>query len=358
MGLESGLAAQWCAVDETTYGVVPSLASAPFFIWDSDTLDLNKGTKQSAGIYAGSRYPRSARRVVETYAAAGGLTGDLAQRGLNPWLYRMFGSYGQTLAALTQDASTGAYKAVHVDGPLDGHSFAIQKGAPTVDGGTVVPMTFAGCKIADWTISCAMSEIAKLELTIAGRNRLAGSWNDPLNGSVPALQAFTAPPGGVLHWVGASIVYGGTPTTASGVTTVTGGTVAGNIKGPMSIKNTVALDTSRYAPDVAPFRNEPVQNGMSAVTGSFTVEWLSEETYLAAHDNDTPTAIEYQFTGPAIGTGADIAGLSILVPNIRIDTAPVPIPGPAVLDEAVAWTGLDDGTNNRVQATYWTLDNA
>lgn len=357
MPLESGLGAQWCALDEVTYGVAPALTAAPFFIWDSDTLDLVKGTKQSAGIYSQSRYPHAARRVAETYAVTGGLKGDLAQRGLNPWLYRMFGSYGQTKAALTQDGVTGAYSAVHVDGPLDGHTFTVQKGAPGVDGVTA-PHTFTGCKVADWTISCAMDAIAALELTVQGRNRLAGSWKDPLNGSVPSLASFTAPPGGVFHWVGASLVYGGTPTTSAGVTTVSGGTVAGNIKGPMSIKNTVPVDTSRYSPDVAPFRNEPVQNGISSVTGSFTVEWLSTSAYLAAHDADTATSLELQFTGPAIGTGTDTASLAILIPNIRIDTAPVPVPGPAVLDQAVAWTGLDDGTNNRVQATYWTLDSA
>lgn len=357
MPLESGLGAQWCALDEVTYGVAPALTAAPFFVWDSDTLDLVKGTKQSVGIYSQARFPNASRRVAETYAVQGALTGDLAQRGLNAWLYRMFGSYGQTKAALTQDGTTGAYLAVHAPGAPDGHSFTVQKGAPGVDGVTV-PMTFTGCKISDWTISCAMSDIAKLQLTVEGRNRLAGTWKDPLNASVPSLVPFTAPPGGVFHWVGAQLITGGTATTSSGVTTVTGGAVAGNVKGPLNIKVTTPLDGARYAPTVAPFRNEPVQSGIGSVTGQFTVEWLSTSTYLAAHDNDTPTAVALNFTGPAIGTGSDFSTLQLLVPNIRIDTAPVPIPGPAVLDQAVSWTALDDRVNNVVQATYYTLDTA
>src|ERR1700749_653843 len=250
MGLESGLGAQWCALDETTYGVCPTLTDAPFFIWDSDTLDLVKGPKESVGIYAQALVAAAERRVIETYAVSGGTTGDLAMRGLNPWLYRMFGSYGQDAAALAEDGTTGAYSATHAYGPVDGHSFALQKGAPTADNGTVVPMTYTGCKVSSWTISCAMSAIAKLVLTIEGRNRLRGSWKDPLNGSVPSLVAFSAPPRGVFHWVGASNVTGGTATTTDGITTVTVGTTAGHLLGTMSVQVPRALDTTRYPPDV------------------------------------------------------------------------------------------------------------
>ena len=63
MAGETGLYAQWCAVDETTYGVVPSLSTAKFYAVQSDTLKLNKVTKQGAGIFAGSLAPRAARRV-------------------------------------------------------------------------------------------------------------------------------------------------------------------------------------------------------------------------------------------------------------------------------------------------------
>ena len=355
-GLRSGLATQWCAADEETYGVVPSLTGAPFYIWDSDSLALAKTTKQSTGIYAGAQYPTASRRVVTQYSATGATTGDLAQRGLNPWLYRMLGSYGQAAAALTEDATTGAYKAVHAPGALDGHSFSLQAGAPTVDTGTVEPFTYSGCKVADWTLTATEGDIVKLALTIQARNELSGTWTDPLNASVPALADYDEPPGGVFHWVGAQIIVGGTPSTSGGVTTVSSGVVAGNIKGPFSVKQTAALDLTRYAPDVAPFRNEPVEDGLRATTGQFVVEWLSTDTSYAAYQEDTATSIAYQFTGPAIGTGADVASLEVLVPNIRIDSAPVPRSGPAVLTETVSWTALRDGVNNPVQFTYYTLD--
>lgn len=356
MPLESGLAAQWCAVDEATYGVAPALTTAKFYACDSDTLELKKVAKQGTGIFANALFERASRRVVTEYSVQGGLVMDLPERGMQQWLYRMMGSYGQTPAALTEDGTTIAYKAVHAPGPLEGHSFTVQKGAPTVDGGSVIPLTEVGCKIADWEVAATMGEIAKLTLTIEGRNELAGTWKDPLNASVPALQAYTAPLGGVFRWTGATVYVGGTPSTTAGVTSLASPVVAGNIKGPISVKCTAPLDLTRYAPEVSPFRNEPLQQGLRALTGSFTVEWLSAETYLAAYQADTATAIEYQFQTVPIGTGSDIATFAILVPNVRLDGESVKIPGPQVLTQTVPWTGLDDGVNNPVQITYYTLD--
>ena len=55
MGLPSGLGAQWCFIDETTYGVAPSLSAAVFYACKSDTLELKKTTKQgiAAAVFIG-----------------------------------------------------------------------------------------------------------------------------------------------------------------------------------------------------------------------------------------------------------------------------------------------------------------
>lgn len=359
MAAQSGLASQWCAVDDTAYGVAPSLSTAKFSACDSDTLALKKVPKQSTGIFAGSQFPRSQRRVGQMqYSAGGNLVMDLPERGMQQWLFRMFGSYGQAASVLTQDATTGAYKSVHAPGFIDGHSFTVQKGAPTVDNGTIVPFTYPGCKVQSWELSAAMDGIVKLTMTIEARNELEGSWKDPLNGSVPSLQSYTAPLGNVFRWVGATVFTGGTPSTTSGVTTLASPVVAGNVKGPLSIKWTRALDLARYAPDVAPFRNEPVQDGLSQVTGSLVTEWLSTDSYRSAFQNDTGTAVEYQFQTVGIGSGSDVATFAIMCPNIRYNDAAVPIPGPTVLTETIPWEMFDDGVNNAVQATYVTLDSA
>jgi hypothetical protein len=356
MTLPSGLGAQWCSVDETTYGVAPSLSTALFVAADKDSLQLKKTPKQGTGIFAGSLAPRAARRRVTNYAVQGALPLDLPMRQLNVWLKRMFGSYGQSGATLTQFMTTTAYSATHSLGDLFGHSFCMQAGKPTVDA-TTEPFTYTGCKVQSWEIACTMSEIAKLTLTIEGRNELNGSWKDPLNSSVPSLQAYTAPVvGEVFTWVDAGVYYGGTPTTTAGVTTVSGAVLAGNVVGPLSLKVTRPMDTTRYAPGVAPFRNEPIQNAVTQIQGSWVVEWLSAETYQAAYQSDTPLTIELRFTGPVIGTGSNNAELSLLCSDVFLDGESPQVAGPGILQQTIPWTVEDDGTNNILQATYWTLD--
>jgi hypothetical protein len=359
MTLPAGLGAQWCAVDEVTYGVAPSLATAVFYAADKDSLELKKTAKQGTGIFAGSLAPRGARRRVTEYAVQGALPMDLPMRQMNPWLKRMFGSYGQSAVTLAQDGVTGAYSASHFLGDLTGHTFALQKGAPTVDAVTE-PLTYTGCKVQAWEVACTMGEIAKLTLTIEGRNELtsAGSgWKDPLNASVPTLQAYSAPTAGqVFTWVDAGVYYGGTPSTTSGVTTVSGATLAGNVVGPLSLKVTRPMRLDRYAPGVAPYRNEPLQNGLTQIQGSFVVEWLSAETYLAAYEADTGVTIELRFTGPGIGSGSDKAMLGLLCSQVFLEGESPKVGGPDLLTTTIPWSVTDNGADNVLQATYWTLD--
>jgi hypothetical protein len=355
MGLPSGLAGQWCAVDETTYGVAPTLTGAPFTIFDSDSIKLKKTTKEGAGIYAGALVAKSARRVLTEYMVQGAAPADLPAQGLNKWLYRMFGSFGQSNAVLTEDMSTAAYKAVHVPGDLTGHTFALQAGRPDISG-TVAPFTYTGMKVSEWEISAAMGEIPKWTLTFEGRNELAGSGNgDPLNGSVPSLLTYSAPVGGVFKWNQGTVFYGGTPSTTSGITTLASPTAAGNIKS-FSVKMTRPMDTNRFSPELAGWRNEPLQNALLKITAQFEVEWLSTNAYYNAYANDTATAFSLAFTGPVIGTGSDHSSLGLLMSNIRLEGDSPSVSGPAVLTQTIPVTVYDDGTNSTLQATYWTLD--
>jgi hypothetical protein len=357
MALASGLASQWVSQDETTYGVTPTWSSPPSVVLDNDTLELKKTTKEGAGIYAGALVAKSARRVLTEYMVQGATVADLPAQGLNKWLYRMFGSFGQSKAVLTQDGVTGAYSAVHIPGALEGHSFALQKGVTGVDG-TVSPFTYVGCKVSEWEISATMGEVAKWTMTMEGRNELATGYvsnQDLLNASVPTLQAYSAPPGGIFYWLQGSVLYGGTPSTAGGVTSISAPTAAGKIKS-FSLKFVRPMDTQRFSPELAGYRNEPLQNGLLQITGQFVVEWLSSQAYYSAYANDTATALQLAFTGPVIGTGSDHSSLNLLMSNIRLDGESPKIPGPAVLTQTVPFTVLDDGTNNTCQATYWTVD--
>jgi len=357
MALPSGLAAQWVAQDETVYGTVPTWSSPPSTIFDSDTVKLVKTPKEGTGIYAGALVAKSARRVITEYAVQGGLPGELPAQGLNRWLFRMFGSFGQSAATLTQDGTTGAYSATHIPGDLTGHSFALQAGRPDT-GGTVTPYTYVGCKVSEWEISATIGEIVKWTMTIEGRNELATGYvssADGLNAAVPSLQTYTAPPGGVFKWNQGALFYGGTPNTVAGVTSLTSPTQAGLLKS-FSLKFTRPLDLTRYSPEKLGYRNEPLQNGLVKITGQFVVEYLSSTAYYSAFANDTATSLNLVFTGPAIGTGTDHSQMGLLMSNLRLEDGTPPNTGPAVLTQTIPISVYDDGVNNTLQATYWTLD--
>lgn len=362
MGAQSGLATQMTSpVTETAYGTVPAaLASTTkFAAFTSETLKGTKVPVQGIGLLQNKLFPQAARRVIAEWTAGGQVTMDLPARGLNDWLLPMFSSYGQAPAALTQDLTTGAYKAVHAPGFRAGHSFALQKGAPTADTGAVEPFTFVGCKVADWELSAQRAAAAKLVMTIDARNELAGAGNgDPLNASVPGLVTYVAPPaGGMFHWAQSQIYTGGTCTTTAGVTSVTAPVVAGNVKS-FSVKYTAALDHERYFANKAGFKDDQLDNGLAALTVQLVIEWLSSEARYDAYAADTPTPVQLGFTGPVIGTGTDHSSLTILIPDMFLDDAPAMVPGPEVITQTIPLTGLDDGANNPIQATYWTLDAA
>jgi hypothetical protein len=354
--LESGLATQLCFIDESAYGAAPSLTGAKFYDFLSETLELKKKSVQGKGIHAGKLHGRAARRVITGWDVTGGVEMELPAQSLNAMLYRMFGSYGQTNAALTEDSSTGAYKGIHYPGPLEGHSFTAQKGVPSVDG-TTEPVTEVGLKILDWTVSVQKDEIAKLSLTMNGRNELAGTGNgDPLNGSVPSLLSYSGQPGSVFHFAQGSVYTGGTPSTTSNVTTVSSPVLAGNLLSA-EVKYTIPMDTeNRYFLGNAGFKKEPLQNDLRTITGQFVIEWLASEAMYDAYAADTATTFELQFVGPGIGTGSDYSTLAILIPNIHLEGETPKVGGPEIVKQTVPFTGLDDDTNNPIQATYWTVD--
>ena len=356
----SGILTQFYGpVAESTYGVAPSLTGAHFYaIKGGESLKGKKITAQGEGLFSGKLQPQASRRVLAGWDCGGSVPLELPTRNLQQWLLPMFGSYGQTAASLTQDASTGAYKSVHAPGPLQGNSFTVQKGVPTVDG-TVAPSTIVGCKIADWEFSVEKHGIAQLAVSIMARNELLGAGNSrpAERRSVPSLVAYSPPRSGrcssgrrmsILH-------RSGTASTASGVTSVSGAALAGNIK-KISVKYAIPLDGDRYFGNNAGFRGEPVDNALRTITVGFDVEWLSAESYYNAYAADTPVTFQVQLQGPVIGSGSDHSMFSLLIPEMFLDGEPPSIPGPQVVTQTIAGVGLDDAANNPIQATYWTTD--
>lgn len=364
--VNSGIGAQLVMIPEATYGVAPAItgANVMYHEFESEGLELKKTAVQGKGLRAGGVHNRSQRRKVTNYDTTGPISMDLPTRYMNQLLMQMFGSKGNAAATLTQDGTTGAYSATHAPGSLKGVSMCIQKGVPSVDGSTPNPFTYVGQKLADWEVSVATGSIAKLAMSWTGRNELAGAFpnggasasGDPLNAATPALATWAGiAANDVFHFREAVLLTGGTPSTTSGVTSISGATAAGNVKSA-SVKYGFKYDTTRNFLGSKGFIAEPIENDMRDITGQFEIEWLNSEAMYTAFAADTPTALQLVFTGDPIGSGSDHSMLSFLISDIFLEGETPKVGGPQVVTQKVPFTGLDDEVNNPIQATYWTLD--
>jgi hypothetical protein len=356
----AGLDAQFVATAESVYGVAPSLASSRSYEMKNETLELKKTTITGEGLAAGHVYQRAKRRVLTNYAVSGNVVMELATRQMAFWAQFMLGSFGQSLATPTQIGVSGIYKSVHQPGGYTGHSLCMQKGAPTADNATVEPFTYVGMKMTDWELKVSTGAIAELTLSFDGRNELGGTGNgDPLNGSVPTLASFATPTSGqgeqLFHFKQATLFQGGTPGLAGGLVSLAGATAVGFVK-DVSVKHSVKLDTTRYFLGNGGFKGEPIENGYRMITGSLTAEWISSEALYNAFAADTTTSLQLTFVGPTVSTSNYL--FDVIIPNIKLDGESPKVPGPAVITQAVSFTGLDDEATAPIQIVYQSEDSA
>jgi hypothetical protein len=152
-----------------------------------------------------------------------------------------------------------------------------------------------------------------------------------------------------------SITYSAAPTWtwAQALVTLAGETAAGNIK-DVSISQSLTLDANRIFVGTQGFKSEQIENGYRSITGSMNVEWLSSEAYYNAYANDTTTSIQLTFVGPTVSGQTYLA--DFIVPNIKLEGESVKVPGPAVLTQAVNFSGYDDETTVPIQLAYQSED--
>lgn len=181
---------------------------------------------------------------------------------------------------------------------------------------------------------------------------------DPLNLTVPPLATFSTVGAGLpmseWHFREATVLTGGVPTLASGVTSLVGATAAANVTSA-SIKQAISCDTGRYFLGSQGFKAEQIENGFRQITGQLVVEWLSSEALYGAYAADTTTSLELTFTGPINAAGQAYI-LDIIIPNIKLDGEAPKVGGPNVVTQSVAFTGLDDEATTPIQITLANED--
>lgn len=137
------------------------------------------------------------------------------------------------------------------------------------------------------------------------------------------------------------------------IVSLSGETAAGNVK-DVTVTGGFTLDANRVFVGGNGFKSEQIENGYRAIGGSFTVEWLSSEAMYNAYSADTTTSLQLTFTGATVGASNYL--LDIIIPNIKLNGESPKVPGPAVITQAVPFTGYDDETTVPIQITYQSED--
>jgi hypothetical protein len=211
---------------------------------------------------------KSARRTLRltkqgSKGITGGFTTELPNTDLATLLKHMFGDVATTGA--------GPYEHTYTPDSLDGKALTIQVGRPA-SSGTVHPFTYAGCKIANWTISADVDAIAQLQCGIVGMTETTAT----------ALAA-------------ASYDATWEPFVFTEASMTIDGTSVGTVRsGSLTCDNAVQ-PRIRWG---SGFSKEPTQNGLSTFTGTVTTDFDSL-THYELFTAGTETAMVWTFDNGA-----------------------------------------------------------
>jgi hypothetical protein len=336
VAIASGLGSSLGIAAESTVGTIVS--PTRWIEYNSESLSLDKAAIQGQGLRGGGLYARSARRVLVTRNAGGSVDLDVATSGMGLPFKAMLG------ASASAVVSGSAYQQVHTPASLYGQSLSVQKLVPN-SAGTLVPFTYNGCKVTDWELSCDVGSILALALTL-------DAWDETTatSAGTPSYSASTS----VFHFKQGVVTLGGTPSTTSGVVSVSGGSTVAVVRGA-SVRGSNGITTGdenqRFGTKV-----QQQENDWRSLGGNLDLDFVNQATVYDLFSADTATALQLTFTGTTAISGSVYPTLEVIVPSIRFDGETPQVGGPDVISTSADFTGLDDGTNAAVQIRYVTPD--
>ena len=304
---------------------------------------MKKTIVQGQGLRAGVKFDRAARRSFTTRDVGGGFTLDLPTKGGGILFKNMIGS----TATAVQQGATAAWTQNHQPGTLNGLSMTVQKGVMEEATGTIVPFTYNGVKVVDWTIACKVGDIVSLQLNL-------DAWNEVTTTAL-ASTAYIAQ-SGVFNFTQGTLSMGGSPTTTSGIVSVSGGAPVSAVTAA-SVKGTNKISQARFFFGSSGIKAEQIENGYPTLTGQLAAEFVTQAAMYTAFATDAPLTLELQFVGPVI-TGSYHYTLDIIIPRLYLDGESPKVTGPDVVEQTCGFTALDDQINPVIQIGYTTTDTA
>jgi hypothetical protein len=312
----------------------------------SEGLNLEIERQQGEGLYGSTNgVALLSRHVTTTRQISGDFEVELTDKGLGT-LHRA--ALGSTTTPTVLSGS--AYEAVFAPGDQQsaGSSLTVQVGRPQVASGTVRPFTFNGCKVTSYEFGGNVTDPLTLKVGIDGWNEATGT--ALASASYPASQT---------QFTGADLTVslGGTPSTSSGKTSISGGTTLTGVKGA-TVKIENPLSTERYYAGSSGIKSEQVVNGYRTCEIELEMDFIERTTLYDLYSANTTTAIQLTWALPTAITGSHYPTLEFTVATAKVTKAEVNVDGADILPQKVTLMALFDGTNNPYQIRTISTDTA
>lgn len=333
MATGSGLDAQLMVGAEVTWGtgVTPDHA----YEFNDEGLKLDPTFLEPTGLRAGLKYKRASRVSISRKSVSGDVTLEHSTKGMGLLWKHALASSVTTPTTLTSPAT----EQVHTPGDFRGKGLTVQVGRPEPSSGTVKPFTYAGCKVSSWELSVSDNGIPTLKLTFDGRSEATAT----------ALAAASYPSGAkVFSFANATLSLGGTAATASGKTTVTGGTAVATVVTEVSVSGSAPMATDRYGIGNAGLKSEQLENDTPTITGSLNAEFNKAELYDHFTNNDTLPLV-LTLTGDPIGASGSNDTLEVILPAVKLKAASPNVGGPDIVSMSTDFEAYSDETNPPIQ---------
>lgn len=316
MPIGSGLASQFGISKETVVGTF--VAPTVFHAAKSAQAARVANRVQGEGVRSGAMLPLASHYVETTNAGTGAVAMDVTSGGMGKLLQNLMGTSG-----IAQQAATAAWLQTHTLGDTYGLGLSVQVGAP-YRSGTVRPHTLLGAKITSAEFSCTATEILQASL-----NFDAKSWTDSQSLATAAYSSTALP----FHG-GQMAVKVGAYGSEAAVTGVRG----------FSLSINRPYDVDDYTAGGLGLKGEPVLNGLTEITGSFTSDWLDKATFQDRAASTASTSVVIEFVGPLIAS-TYYETIRFVLPGTMFEPSTQGVDGPGELTNQWSFKVGYDGTN-------------
>ncbi len=261
---------------------------------------------------------------------------NVGTRGLDLIYKQMVGS---ALAAPVL-LSGSFYRSAFWNGDPAGKSLTVQFGFPEATAtGTNRAFTINGCKITQWELSQARNELLKLKFTLDG-------WNE-VTGTALASAVYTTGVGATsnepLRFNCFSAKLGGTPSVASSVVSVAGGTEIAGCRG-VSVKGTLPLRTDGFFSGGAGTKSEQILagNGFQQFSADLDLEFQSRTQIYDIYAAYTTAALELSWVGKIDAGSTQFGKVSVIFPQAKLMPSAINVTGPESLDNKTTVVAYGD----------------